>query len=300
MDSREASGYAAVTRDKAFSVYAMPKRSDAPGSHAQNTTPIKEPRSKKQKVLPSVVSKDEKPATPRVSKQPSEQVLRQLVNLSLEFGIKDGARIEILWSSESGGDDIWWPCTINNPPDAFDEIGTTIISGEEDEGDVLEFELVSIPITYDFNSNFPEYTGDELKSCISIIHDHKLLENSVEKEALWRFEGSKWSYDEDICLGIDGSKKTPIEMVPEKLADTLINQLMVPLFEKKKHLLGHVQRIFCAERVRAVRNIFIEELKRRQREDRGYIACMDDLELKDLLQFAAQKEKKGRGIVGSS
>ena len=30
------------------------------------------------------------------------------------------------------------------------------------------------------------------------------------------------------------------------------------------------------------------------------LACMDDLELKDLLQFAAQKEKKGRGIVGSS
>ena len=147
------------------------------------------------------MSKDEKPATPRVSKQPSEQVLGQLVNLSLEFGIKNGARIEILWSSESGGDDVWWPCTINIPPEAFHEIDTTIISGEEDSGDVLEFELVSIPITYDFNSSFPEYTGEELKSCISIIHDHKLLENSVEKEALWRFEGSKWSYDEGICLG---------------------------------------------------------------------------------------------------
>ena len=290
-----------LSRKSGFAADTMPKRSEVPGSEAQrdlNATPIKEPRSKKQKVLSGVVSKDKRPASPRVSKQPSQQVLGQLVNLNQEFGIKNGSRIEILWSSESGGEDVWWPCTINIPPEALHEIGTTIISGEEDNGDVIEFELVSIPVTYDFHSSFPEYTGEELDSCISIIHDHKLLENAVEKEALWRFEGSKWSYDEGICLDIDGNKKTPIEMVPEKLADTLINQLMVPLFEKKKHLLGHVQRIFCAERVRTVRNIFIGELKRRQREDRGYIACMDDVELKDLLQFAAEKEKKGRGLSG--
>ena len=62
---------------------------------------------------------------------------------------------------------------------------------------------------------------------------------------------------------LDGSKKTPIEMVPEKLADTLINQLMVPLFEKKKHLLGHVQRIF----LRRTRQSGSEYLYRRTEEE---------------------------------
>ena len=73
---------------------------------------------------------------------------------------------------------------------------------------------------------------------------------------------------------------------------------MVPLFNKKKHLIDHVGQIYCAERVRSVRDIFIEELKKRQREDRGYIACMDDIELNDLLRFAAEKGKEGSKISG--
>eukprot|EP00943_MAST-04B_sp_MAST-4B-sp1_P008097 g8097.t1 len=235
---------------------------------------------------------------PSPSPKPSKIVLAQLLNLQRELGIVNQTRIEILWNLEDSDEEVWWPATIHLDENSLHKVNTIIIEGEEEvDSDPLEFELVSIPIKYDYNKNFPEYKDEkDLLSTVSILHEHKLLENSVQKEAIYRKFGSSWTYKDGICL--DGDKKTPIEQVPEKLAELLIHKLMVPFFNQKKHLLDHTKQVLCAERINAVRLIFIEELKKRQREDRSYISCLDDIEMNDLLAVASQKEREGRYIAG--
>ena len=286
-------------------------------------TPIKEPNTKKQKVITvqkmeDILSNNKETMTPTSSSSsssttttitsetsptplPPKHVIAELLNIRLQLGVTDGSRIEVLWQSEQTEEDVWWPATVNIDMNKLHELGTTIISEEEEANcDPLAFELVEIPIRYDYSPLFPDYNSDEdLESTVSFLHEHKLLENSIRKEAIYRLENSNWTYDEGICLGNRGDdRKTPIEQVPETLAEILVRDMMVPLFNKKRHLLDHVKQVYCAERINAVRLIFIEELKKRQREDRSYIACLDDIELNDLLKFAAEKEKEGRHITG--
>ena len=118
---------------------------------------------------------------PSPSPKPSKIVLAQLLNLQRELGIVNQTRIEILWNLEDSDEEVWWPATIHLDENSLHKVNTIIIEGEEEvDSDPLEFELVSIPIKYDYNKNFPEYKDEkDLLSTVSILHEHKLLENSV-------------------------------------------------------------------------------------------------------------------------
>ena len=98
-------------------------------------TPIKEPNTKKQKVITvqkmeDILSNNKETMTPTSSSSsssttttitsetsptplPPKHVIAELLNIRLQLGVTDGSRIEVLWQSEQTEEDVWWPATVN-------------------------------------------------------------------------------------------------------------------------------------------------------------------------------------------
>eukprot|EP00945_MAST-04E_sp_MAST-4E-sp1_P007220 g7220.t1 len=243
-------------------------------------------------------------ASPTASPDPADAAKnkREVRNLTGEYDIKTGSRIEVLFTieierigaSKLDYKKIWWPATVLEPTTNK----TVTIKAEDgaEDGDVL---VALTPIRYDPNGHYPEWNTDEdLSSAVAFIHQHALMENTEGKAALWRKEGTGWTVNKMRSMAPGEAPKTE-EAYPEAIADQIIISLAIPFFEENVHRIPHrTQQEFFVQKVVMAKNEFVRILKQKNREQPGYLACLTDEMLLEVLKMVGRNVEERTATAG--